>query len=88
MNAAEPNPARDHSRVAFTMQRGGEARVDVFNAAGERIRTLLESHQAAGSHEVVWDGRDDNGSAVGSGVYFFRLDALGQESTRRLVLVR
>ena len=49
---------------------------------------LVHEVQAAGRHEVVWDGRDDGGARLGSGVYFTRVEAAGQVQTRKIVMLK
>jgi flagellar hook assembly protein FlgD len=60
----------------------------VYNALGQSVRTLLASEMAAGRHELTWDGRDDRGNGVASGVYFYRLYAQDRVRSRSLVLLR
>jgi flagellar hook assembly protein FlgD len=52
------------------------------------VRTLVDEAQAGGTRSVVWNGRDDNGNAVSSGVYFYVLDAGKERLTRKLVLLK
>jgi flagellar hook assembly protein FlgD len=63
--------------------------LDVFDLTGRRVRTLLTGEVGTGNHSVQWDGRDERGSSVGSGVYFYRL-RLGSklESSRKMILMR
>jgi flagellar hook assembly protein FlgD len=56
--------------------------------AGRRVRALLDGQRAAGLHQAAWDGRDDAGRAVASGVYFYRLQAAGRVETRRMLLLK
>lgn len=86
---AWPNPTRDasHLRFALPAAGAGSARLSLHDASGRRVRSFAGPF-AAGVHEVRWDGRDDAGRAVRSGLYFFQLDAAGTKLTRRLVVVR
>jgi hypothetical protein len=82
-----PNPARSGSRIAFRLAEAGPVRVDVFDVAGRAVRTLLEGRLDAGDHEISWEGRDERGIAVPSGVYFLRvLSSDGVRHTRVLRL--
>jgi len=82
-----PNPARGGSHIGFALSRPGYVRVDVFDVAGRRVRTLLDGSLGAGDHEVIWDGRDARGAVAGAGVYFLRLASPdGQEHGRILRL--
>jgi flagellar hook assembly protein FlgD len=61
--------------------------LSVFDVAGRRVRTLVDGWMRAGPHSSRWDGRDDGGRAVASGVYFARLEA-GRILSRRMVLLK
>ena len=63
-------------------------RVDIYDIAGHRVRTLLNENRPAGRHLVAWDGRDEGGGTLPSGVYFYRLKASGYSSTRKMVLLK
>jgi flagellar hook assembly protein FlgD len=60
----------------------------VYDIAGRVVRTLLERPMAAGYHSEVWDGTDDQGGDVASGLYFCRLSADGHSLTRKMVLLK
>ncbi len=85
---AWPNPARPASRLRFSLPadtRG--ARLAVHDASGRRVRTFPGPY-GAGVHEVAWDGLDDRGHSVRSGLYFIRLEGDDVKLSRRLVVVR
>jgi flagellar hook assembly protein FlgD len=63
-------------------------RLLIVNVSGGLVRTLVDETQSAGSRSVVWNGRDDDGGAVSSGVYFYVLDAGKQRLTKKLVLLK
>ena len=83
-----PTVSRGSSRVRFEVPRAGRVTLRVFDAGGRLRKVLLERDLPAGSHEIVWDGRDASGRASSSGLYFFRLTAGGAERIGRSVLVR
>ena len=60
----------------------------IFDAAGRQVRTLFQGPMQSGSHSLVWNGLDDNGTAVGAGVYFYRLNAGAFEQSRRMTIVK
>ena len=60
----------------------------VYNIAGQAVKTLVEETQGQGAYHVSWDGRDDGGRTVQAGVYFYRLNAVGENILRKLVLVK
>jgi methionine-rich copper-binding protein CopC len=81
---AKPNPFSQSLEIAFTLARGGAVRVEAFDVAGRRVRTLQREHLAAGPHRVVWDGRDDAGHPV-TGVVFVRVTSAEGSRTERAV---
>jgi len=83
-----PNPFSGPTTISFSVPAGGPAVVHVFDAAGRRVRTLVEERLAPGRHAITWDGRDDGGRAVGSGVYFYEAEAAGQRAARKMLRVR
>ncbi len=88
LHAASPNPFNPRTRVSFTMAEAGEATLQVFDLSGRLVRTLLDGHQQAGDHSVTFDGRDDHGAALPSGVYTARLVNGGTAQTTRLLMLK
>jgi flagellar hook assembly protein FlgD len=60
----------------------------IINVLGARVKTLVNSAEAAGEHSVVWDGRNDAGAQVSSGIYFYRMTAAGATETRKMVMMK
>ncbi len=83
-----PNPVRGSAVVSFRMDRAGEVNLELFDAAGRRVRAFPTLTFAAGDHEVFWDGRDDQGAAVPAGIYFYRLAGPDRSETRKVVVAR
>lgn len=86
LDPARPNPSAGASRISFRLATPGRATVELFDAAGRRVRTLIDASLDAGVHQVEWDGADDSGNRAGAGVYFYRLTSGGSVQSRRLVL--
>lgn len=85
----EPNPFNPSTQIAFTLAREEPVTLTVLDVAGRRVRLLAEGPLAAGVvHRRRWDGRDDGGRPVASGVYFYRLETPSFSQTRKMVLVR
>jgi hypothetical protein len=87
MQNAYPNPFRDDTGLEFTLARGGDVRVEIFDPQGRLVRTLERRGLGAGDHVLVWDGRDGTGRSVGSGVYMTRWLAGGLRGSGRLVRI-
>ena len=83
-----PNPFNPSTSIAFTVAEPGSVELAVYAATGQRVRTLVSRIMSAGTHEVVWDGRDDSGRPVSSGVYLSRLATGKSIAVGRMALVR
>jgi hypothetical protein len=83
-----PNPFNPRTVIAYRLPHRTAVRLNVYNIAGQRVETLVREWQAAGRHQVVWDGTDEKGRALSSGIYFYRLQAGAFLQTRRLVLLK
>lgn len=83
-----PNPFNPATQIAFTLEAGTTARLEIFNILGQRIRTLVDGSLEAGQHFVTWDGTSDQGLRVGSGIYFYRVVANGQVATGRMLMMK
>ncbi|MBN1884343.1 MAG: T9SS type A sorting domain-containing protein [Candidatus Krumholzibacteriota bacterium] len=83
-----PNPFNPLTTVRFGLREAGPVRLGVYDAAGRLVRSLFQGRRPAGVWTVQWDGRDDGGRDVASGMYFYRLRAGNFERTRKMVLLR
>jgi hypothetical protein len=86
--AAAPNPITGSGEIRFALPAAGRARLLLFDAAGRRVRELADAVFGAGPHAARWDGRDDRGHPVASGVYFARLESGGVLVKSKVVLIR
>ncbi|MEZ4648254.1 MAG: FlgD immunoglobulin-like domain containing protein [Candidatus Eisenbacteria bacterium] len=83
-----PNPTAHASRIEFSLPRTADVGLDVYDSAGRLVRRLVAGPLSAGVHRLVWDGTDDRGLDVGSGVYYCRLGADGEAAIRTVRRVR
>ncbi len=81
-----PNPFNPKTTIRFELAEAGEARLDIFDALGRRISTLLYEDLPAGQHNVSWNGKDDAGRTLPSGLYFAKLKTPEYESATKLLL--
>ncbi len=88
LNAARPNPFNPSTSISFTLPAAGPVQLTIHDGNGRTVRRLVDATLDASEHAVEWDGRDDRGRAVGSGVYIYRLSAGGQVLANRMVLVK
>jgi hypothetical protein len=84
-----PNPFNPATTIRFTVPAGGgHVRLTVFDVAGARVRTLVDRYESQGPKSVVWNGTDQTGRPVPSGLYFYRLEAPGYSDTRKMLLLK
>jgi flagellar hook assembly protein FlgD len=87
LHPAAPNPFNPSTTIRYEVASGSDVRLEVFDAGGRRVRELVRSVQG-GAQSVIWDGRDDRGAGLPSGVYFVQLHAGTTKETQRAVLLK
>ena len=83
-----PNPFNPVTTVRYGLAEGGRVTLRIYDVTGRVVRTLVDQRQPAGRHAVLWDGRNDAGQRVGSGVYFCRVRSGPFDEKRKLVLLK
>ena len=83
-----PNPFNPTTTIRFVLPAREDVTLAIYDANGRLVRTLVNEVRGYGAHEVTWDGRDDGGVAMGSGVYFYRLRAGKLTESKKMVLLK
>jgi len=84
-----PNPFNPSTRIPFAISQAGRVTLAVYDVRGRRVATLVDRDLPAGEHHVDWQGKDDAGHDIASGVYFCRLDAPGtRHAATKMVLMK
>ncbi len=83
-----PNPFNPSTIIQYTLPQTANVSLGIYNALGKRVRSFAIGVQAEGTHQAVWDGRDDENIELPSGVYTYRLASGGLVGTGRLVMIR
>lgn len=83
-----PNPFNPETRLSFSLKEAGFVNLTVYNLSGQIIRTLTAQQYRAGAHSCNWDGRDNNGKTVPSGVYLYKFKVNGFEISKKMEFVK
>ncbi|MBP7310561.1 MAG: T9SS type A sorting domain-containing protein, partial [Candidatus Cloacimonetes bacterium] len=81
-----PNPFNPITTISFSMEKDAPVEISIYNQKGQAVRRLAASSMSKGNHRLSWDGRDDNGRSVSSGIYLMKLNLGGELFTRKLTL--
>jgi len=88
LQGAVPNPFNPSTTIKYSLAEAGMVRLVVYDLAGHEVRTLVNDTQGAGAHHVQWDGRNQAGATVSSGVYLYRLSSGNQVERKRMLLMK
>jgi len=83
-----PNPFNGRTTIYFSLDRASDVRLELYNILGQRVATVVDAHMAAGEHQAVWDGRNNDGQQTASGVYFYRLTSATGTAVRKMVFLK
>lgn len=83
-----PNPFNPETTVSFSIKQDSKVSIDIYNILGQKVKTLVSENLRAGNHAYKWNGKDDNGNSVSSGIYFYRMNAGSFSSTAKMVLMK
>lgn len=83
-----PNPFNPTCTIPFEISSRSRVTIAVYNVMGQQVKVLTDDVYSAGTYHIVWDGHNQFGSPVGSGIYFYRMQASDFVSTRKMILLR
>lgn len=83
-----PNPFNPITTIQFFLIKSQRITLEIFNVAGQRVKTLLEGEQSAGAHTFGWNGTDEKGNILSSGVYFYHLKGEGFSETKKMIFLK
>ena len=83
-----PNPFNPTTTISYNMPTSGDVKLNVYNLRGQLVRSLVNEAKTVGNHKVVWDGKDDRGNIMASGIYFYRLETGKHSETRKMMLMK
>ncbi|MCB5259909.1 MAG: FlgD immunoglobulin-like domain containing protein [Candidatus Cloacimonadaceae bacterium] len=83
-----PNPFNPTTTISYYLPEAAKVRIDIYNIRGQLVKTLINTGQEAGLHQIAWNGRDMNNRNVASGVYLYRLGIPNGSQSRRMLLMK
>ncbi|MGB2697833.1 MAG: T9SS type A sorting domain-containing protein [Candidatus Zixiibacteriota bacterium] len=83
-----PNPFNASTVILYSLPQATDVKLEIFNLLGQKVRVLVDEHQNTGYKKVIWDGKDDKGVDVSSGIYFYRLVTENYSDSKKMVLMR
>ncbi|MFQ5706966.1 MAG: FlgD immunoglobulin-like domain containing protein [bacterium] len=83
-----PNPFNPSTTIDYDVQQKGSVRIDIYNSLGQPVRTLVDGIKPEGSYHATWDGRDNKGLLLPSGVYYYQMRVGDHTSARRMLLLK
>jgi len=83
-----PNPFNPSTGIQYDLPKATHVKIEIYNTLGQRVRTLVNKNKTAGSYQVIWDGDNDNGEPVPSGIYFYIMNTSEFKQSRKMLLVR
>ncbi|MFA7546949.1 MAG: chitobiase/beta-hexosaminidase C-terminal domain-containing protein [Candidatus Cloacimonadaceae bacterium] len=83
-----PNPFNPSTTIAFELKEAANASLEIYNLKGQKVRSLANAHYQAGAHKVVWDGCDDAGRVLSSGVYWVKMNSGSYHCLHKIVMMK
>jgi len=83
-----PNPFNPETVISYQLADKVQVRLDIYNSLGQKIRSLEDEEKGSGFYEITWDGSNDSGATVPTGVYFYRLKTNNFSATKRMLLLK
>jgi len=83
-----PNPFNPETTIAFSTKEATPVTISIYNVKGQLVKTLVNEVKAAGDHNAVWNGTDNNGRPVSSGVYYYKMNAGKYSSTKKMIMMK
>jgi hypothetical protein len=83
-----PNPFNPETTIHYSMKDAGRVKIEIFNIKGEKIRTLVNEYKNIGFHSTIWNGKDNSGKTVASGMYFYNMISDKYHKIRKMLLIK
>jgi flagellar hook capping protein FlgD len=83
-----PNPFNPETTIFYSLEETSEVSLEIYNVKGQKVKQLVNSQIAAGQHSIIWDGKDDAGQSVASGVFFYKMTVGDYSSVKKMMLLK
>jgi hypothetical protein len=83
-----PNPFNPETVIEYFLPKESQVQITIYNLLGQKVRNLVDRRISAGHQKISWDGKNDKGEAVSSGIYFYRMEAGKFVQTKRMLLLK
>ncbi|RLC50903.1 MAG: hypothetical protein DRI23_06130, partial [Candidatus Cloacimonadota bacterium] len=83
-----PNPFNPTTEISFALKDAEKVNLEIFNVRGQKVKTLVNKSMDAGLHQIVWEGLDDAGKQISSGIYFYKMQAGEYNATRKMIMMK
>ena len=83
-----PNPFNPITTIKFALPEEGRMKLVIYNVLGQKVKELVDEYRQAGYHQVIWNGKNDFGAQVASGVYIYRLETVKGVQARKMLLIK
>ena len=83
-----PNPFNPITTINYSLKENSKVTLNIYNIKGQKVKTLVDETLESGNHTVIWNGINDNGKSVSSGIYFYKLKAANFEKTKKMIMIK
>ena len=88
LNGNYPNPFNPSTTISFSLENKAQVSLTIYNQRGQKVRDLINETMPAGNHYLTWNGTDNNGDTVSSGIYYYRMKSGKYSSTRKMIMMK
>ncbi|MDD3103297.1 MAG: C25 family cysteine peptidase [Candidatus Cloacimonetes bacterium] len=83
-----PNPFNPSTSIRFSLKEAGPVKLNIYNLKGQLVKSLVNSELSAGNHQISWNGKDERGASVASGIYLYRMESPDFKATNKMMLMK
>ena len=83
-----PNPFNPTTEIAYSLKETGKVKIEIYNLKGQLVKTLVNDTMPQGEHRITWNGKDQRGNGVASGIYMYRMETPSYTKTKKMMLMK